>query len=175
MKRTYVMPLFVLTAICLVVSSALALMHSVTNPVIVSAAAQRAQEAMIDKIPDATGFESIDIDSFDELPATIKEIYGTTNNVGYVFIAAVSGFSGDITVICGVGPDGRIIDSSALSHTETRGIGTIIEQESFLGPFRGMDSSLEGIDAVTGATISTRAYIRAIDDILAAFEIVTGR
>jgi len=166
------MPLLVLTMICLVVSGALALMDSVTHPIIVSAAAERAQAAMIDSIPSATGFEPIEPDSFDRLPATIKEMYKTTNDVGYIFIAAVNGFSGDITVICGVDSDGRIISSSTLSHTETQGIGTILEQESFLEPFEGLDSRLEGIDTVTGATISTRAYISAIEDILQAFEII---
>jgi len=165
------MPLMVLTLICLVVSSALALMHSVTEPIIVSAAAERAQVAMSVKIPDATGFEALDLSVYEGLPGSIREVYATANGVGYIFIAAVNGFSGDITVICGVSPDGRIISSSALSHTETRGIGTIIEQESFLNIFIGLDGRLDGVDTVSGATISTRAYIHAIDDIMIAFEI----
>jgi len=172
MKKTYVMPLLVLTVICLVVSGALALMDSVTHPIIVSAAAERAQEAMIDIIPDATGFESVDLDRFDGLPVSVREVYKTTNDVGYVFIAAVNGFSGDITVICGIDPEGRIIASATLSHTETKGIGTIIEQESFLSPFEGLDNRLEGIDTVTGATITTRAFIHAIVDIHKAFEMI---
>jgi len=167
------MPLLVLTLICLVVSGALALTHSVTHPIIVSATEERARVAMIEKIPDATGFEPIDPSDFDGLPVSIREIYSTTNDVGFIFIAAVNGFSGDITVICGVDPEGRIISSSTLSHTETKGIGTIVEQESFLHPFEGLDYNLEGIDTVTGATISTRAYIRAIEDILEAFRQIT--
>ena len=172
MKKTYVMPLLVLTLICLVVSGALAFMHSITDPVITSAAAERAQTAMIIIIPGATGFEAVDLNGYEGLPSSIREIYNTSNNIGYVFIAAVNGFSGDITVICGVSPDGRIISTSALSHTETRGIGTIIDQESFLGLFAGSDDRLTGVDTVAGATISTRAYIHAIEDILKAFKII---
>ena len=176
MRRTYVMPLLVLTVICLVVSSALAYMDSVTGPIISAAAAERAQEAMIEKIPDATGFELIDkIDIYGDLPASIKEIYRTTNGIGYILIAAVNGFSGDITVICAIDPGGRIISCSTLSHTETKGIGTILEQESFLDLFMGLDINLEGIDTVTGATISTRAYIHAIDDIFSAFHLVNSQ
>ena len=175
MKKTYVMSLLVLTLICLFVSGALAFMDSVTSPVITSAAVERAQSAMIEIIPDATGFEPIDHSDFTGIPTTVREMYRTTNNTGYIFIAAVNGFSGDITVICGVTSDGRIISSSTLSHTETKGIGTILEQESFLDPFSGLDNNLDGIDTVTGATISTRAYIRAINDIFIAFDIVTGR
>lgn len=172
MKRTYVMPLLVLTLICLVVSGALAVMETITSPIIISAAAERAQVAMSDKIPAAEGFEEIELDGFDGIPSSVREVYRTTNDVGYIFIAVVNGFSGDITVICGVDNDGRVIACATLSHTETKGIGTILEMESFLGPFRGLDRQLEGIDTVTGATISTRAYIHAIEDILEAFEVI---
>ena len=175
MKRTYVMPLLVLTIICLVVSGALAFMDSITSPIVAEAAAERAQEAMIKIIPDAQGFESIDLSYIDELPASIREIYRTTNGIGYIIIAAVNGFSGDITVICGIAPDGTIIESATLSHTETKGIGTILEEESFLSPFGGLDASLEGIDTVAGATISTRAYIQAINDIFEAFRLVDSQ
>ena len=166
------MPLLVLTLICLVVSGALAYMNSITHPVISAAAEDRTQAAMRVKIPEALDFESIQLSYVEGLPASIREIYRTTNGIGYILIAAVNGFSGDITVICAVRNDGTIISTSTLSHTETKGIGTIIEQESFLSPFSDADSSLEGIDTVTGATISTRAFIHAIDDILTAFEIV---
>jgi len=171
-KRTYVMPLVVLTAICLVVSSALAFMDSITSPVILAAAEERAQVVMKEMIPNATGFEHIEFGAADGIPTTIREIYMTTNGVGYIFIAAVNGFSGDITVICAVAPDGNIIGTSTLSHTETKGIGTILEQESFLAPFTGLDRNLEGIDTVTGATISTSAFIRAIQDIMETFYLI---
>jgi electron transport complex protein RnfG len=166
------MPLLVLTVICLVVSGALAMMNSITYPIISSAAAERAQVSMIETVPNAAGFEPVELSQIEELPASIREIYRTTNDVGYVFIASVNGFSGNIVVICGIDSDGNIIKSSTLSHTETKGIGTIIEQESFLGSFNGLDSRLEGIDTVAGATISTRAYIHAIEDIFIAFELV---
>jgi len=173
-KRTYVMPLLVLTVICLVVSGALALMHTVTDPIVVSAAAERAQVAMSYTIPNATGFVAVDTSGIEGIPSTIREIYKASNDVGYIFIAAVGGFSGDVTVICGLDNDGMIISTSTLSHTETRGIGTIIEQESFLDPFSGLDNRLSGIDTVTGATITTRAFIHAIEDVCEAFEVVRG-
>jgi len=176
MRKTYVMPLLVLTVICLIVSGALAFMDSITNPVITAAAAERAQEAMAGKMPDATGFEMIDLSQINgDIPSTVREIYKTTNGIGFIFIAAVNGFSGDITVICAIDPEGRIISCSTLSHTETRGIGTILEQESFLDPFSGLDSNLHGIDTVAGATISTRAYIHAIEDIFKAFHIIDSQ
>ena len=176
MRKTYVMPLLVLTVICLVVSAALAYMNSITSPIVAAAAAERAESSMYAKMPDATGFESIAPSSIEgNMPSTVREIYRTTNGIGYIFIAVTNGFSGDITIICAVDPSGKIIACSTLSHTETRGIGTIIEQESFLSPFAGKDSNLTGIDTVTGATISTRAFIGAIDDVFKAFDLVNSQ
>ena len=168
------MPLLVLFVICFVVSGALAYMNSITSPIVAAAAAERAQSSMMRKIPAASGFELIGLNNISgDMPVSIREIYKTTNDIGYIFIAAVNGFSGDITVICAIDPQGRIISCSTLSHTETRGIGTILDQESFLGPFSGLDDNLEGIDTVAGATISTRAYIHAIRDIFTAFHFIT--
>ena len=171
MKNEFVMPILVLTLICVVVSGALAFMDGITHPVIEAAAIDRAQAAMNAIIPEATGFEQIGTDG---LPPTVREAYKTENNVGYIFILSVNGFSGEIRVICGIDPEGEIISCGALSHTETKGIGTILDQPSFTGQFDGKDSRLEGISTVTGATISTRAYIGAIRDAFAAYEAVQG-
>jgi len=174
MKQNFVIPILVLTVICLVVSGALAVMDSFTAPIISEANAQRAAEAMNAKIPHAEEFELIDIVGLG-LPQYIKEVYRTTNDVGYIFIAAKNGFSGDITVICAINNDGRIIATSTLSHTETVGIGTVIEDEKFLNPFSGIDQdNLGNIDTITGATISTRAYIEIIREIFAAYHIIVG-
>jgi len=168
------MPLLVLTLICVVVSVALAIMHSITEPIITEAAHERAQIAMLETLPDATGFEQISAYDFDGIPVSIREMYRTSNNVGYIFIAAVRGFGGDITVIAGVDNDGRIISSSTLSHSETRGIGNFIEEEWFIGQFIGLRNNFEDVDTIAGATITRDAFIHAIEDVLIAFEIVRG-
>ena len=171
MKHDFVMPIAVLTIICIVVAGALALMNSFTAPVIDAAAADRAFVSMTQKIPDATGFTPV---STDGLPRAIRAVYSTDNNVGYIFIISVNGFSGEIRVMCAIDNDGRIVSSSTLQHTETQGIGTILDQASFTGQFDGKDESLDDVFTVTGATISTAAYKNAIREAFAAFDIVTG-
>ncbi|MCL2078822.1 MAG: FMN-binding protein [Oscillospiraceae bacterium] len=172
MFREYIKPLLVVTIICVVASAALAAVNGMTEPIIREAAEARANEMMKELIPEAAGFERIDISANDKVPDTVTQIFETSNNAGYVFIAEVSGFSGIINVICAIDSDGKIIKASTLSHTETQGIGTILDQESFLTPFTGSDYRLDGIDTVTGATISTSAYIGAIGDIFTAFDAI---
>ena len=179
MKKDFIIPVLVLTIICLVVGVALALMNDATAPIITAASLERRDAAMLQKIPQADGFEILYTQGADStelsgqtLPDSIREIYSTTNNVGYIFIAAMPGYSGNITVITAIDPNGQIIQTSTLSHTETQGIGTIIETPSFLDKFIGRDSRLEGVDTVAGATVTTRAYIRAIEDIMIAFDML---
>jgi len=170
-KDDFIKPIAILTIICLVVSGALAMTNGVTAPIINEAAAVRAQLAMEAIIPHATGFEQV---SHDEFPRAVREAYKTENDVGYIFIVSVNGFSGDIRVICGIDSDGLIISSSTLSHTETKGIGCILDEERWNGPFSGKDAQLDGISAVTGATISTVAYMNAILAAFDAFELIRG-
>jgi len=170
-KKDFVLPIVVLTLICIVVTGALAMMNNVTAPIIQQAAEERAFQAMSNKIPQATGFVPVEHDG---LPRAIRAAYRTENDVGYVFIVSVNGFSGEIRVMSGVDNDGRIISSSTLHHTETQGIGTILDQDSFTSQFDGKDINLEGIAAVTGATISTVAYIEAVRYALEAMELIRG-
>jgi len=171
MKKDFILPIVVLTVICIVGAGALAIMNNITSPIIEAAAAVRAYAVMAEMIPHATGFVPIENDEF---PRNIEAAYKTENNVGFIFIVSVNGFSGEIRVMCGVDNDGRIISSTALSHTETQGIGTILDELLFTAQFDGEDMRLEGVSAVTGATISTQAYINAIKYALTAAEFVVG-
>ena len=169
MKKDFVAPILVLTLICLVISGALAFTNSITEPVIVSAAAEREEAARYEMIPEADGFKIIEAGG---LPSTIREVYGSTNGVGYIFMISTSGYGGDIVIICGMDTDGRLIHSKALELSETKGLGARIAEAPFADQFDGADSSLGGIAAITGATISSTAYINAIRDAFTAFEII---
>lgn len=172
MFKEYIKPLLVLTAVCLFFSAALAIVNSYTEPVIAEAAQQRAVDAMRSILPEATGFVQIEHKYPEDTNGTVREAYRAENDVGYVFIAAANGYDGEIRIICAMDNDGRIISVKTLSHTETVGIGTVIEDESFLSQFDGKDMYLEGVDTVTGATISTKAFISALDGVLNVYNII---
>ena len=171
MKDDFIMPILVLALICLVVSGALAATNVVTEPVITSAAEARAETARYEMLPESTGFERIEADG---LPDTVREVYRSENGVGFVLIMVTKGYGGDIRIICGMDNDGRVTKSSTLAHNETKGLGSKITELPFESQFAGADSRLSGVSAITGATISTEAYISAIGDAFAAFEIVRG-
>jgi len=117
------------------------------------------------------------------LPQALKFIEVTTQNltyakavnednklVGYVFLAEGKGYSSTIQLMVGVDQKLSLIGLKVLAQTETPGLGTRITEDSFLKQFFGKtkpaDFGLkkEGgeIDAITGATISSRAVARTL-------------
>lgn len=102
------------------------------------------------------------------------EIYPAFKNGEFVG-AAVTGFSekgysGLVKIMVGFTPDGHIYNISVLEQKETPGLGTKMKGEKFLKQFRDKDPSRydlkvekDGgeVDALTGATITTRAFTEA--------------
>jgi len=159
-------------------SAALALVNNITQPVIEEAAVERAVIAMKEIIPDAEGFVLFEPDATESggIPAGVAEIYGTTNNTGYIFMVTSYGYGGEIKLICGIDPDGKIIKTKILAHNETRGLGTkvfdIFGKELDESEEKTI-SFVKNTDAVAGATITSNAYKNGILDAFAAFEIIT--
>ena len=172
MKKDFVMPILVLSLICLLMSGALAVGNSITRPVIEEAAAGRAEAARMEIIPHTKGFVPLEAEG---LPKTVTEVYGTPDDMGYiVMVTAAGGYGGTVELICGIGPDGKIIKTKVLAHNETQGLGTAVFD--LKGPeYEGKDAAqIAGIDAIAGATITSSAYKRGVQDAFAAYEIVKG-
>jgi electron transport complex protein RnfG len=176
MKKELLTPVLALTLICLVITTALAVTDSITRPVIEGAARERASAArreVLPQAPEGDGFDELPVG--EGVPASVTEAYRAKNGAGYVFmITASGGYGGDISVIAGVDGDGRITAIKTLSHSETEGMGAKITEEWFTGQFSGKDSALEGVEAIAGATLSSKAFLSAVGDAFAAYEAVKG-
>ena len=84
--------------------------------------------------------------------------------MGYAFIAEGGGYSSTIKTMVGLYPNGTIRRIYVVSQSETPGLGTSIAEPDFTSQFNGKrieDVRLRQdggvIDAITGATISSRA------------------
>lgn len=120
----------------------------------------------------------------DPVPAVIRvksgssrdsiEIYPAFRGNGFagaaVTGASEKGYSGLVKLMVGFLPDGTINNIEVLEQKETPGLGTKMKGEKFLRQFRGKDPSSfnlkvekdgGGVDALAGATISTRAFSEA--------------
>jgi len=106
-------------------------------------------------------------DSLDIFPAKKDDIL-----VGYaVNTNTKKGFSGNISLMAGFKPDGTIINISVLEQKETPGLGTKMTEPLFKDQFNDKNPSTfnlkvkkDGgpVDAITAATISSRAFCDAI-------------
>ena len=172
LRKDFVMPILVLSVFCLVISGALAFTNSFTAPIVADAARLRAEVVRGEIIPDAADFELVEIEG---LPESVREVYRSSNDVGYIFVVVASGYGGDMKIILGLAPDGSVIQSKVLEHSETKGLGSKIEDDSFAGQFDGLDIGRFGaVDAISGATISSNAYAKAVCDALEAFGVLFG-
>ena len=71
--------------------------------------------------------------------------------------------------------EGRIIDCLTLSQKETDGIGSSCADESFYGQFDGKtEADYTKIDAISGATMTTNGYLKAIERAFASVKILKG-
>jgi electron transport complex protein RnfG len=95
--------------------------------------------------------------------------------VGAAVTAGEPGFSDMVSVIFGLDPaTGTLLGMTVLAHKETPGLGDKIERPAFLEQFRGVATPLAGVkgtpsapgevQTVTGATISSRAVLRIINN-----------
>ena len=161
-------PILVLTAICLFMSAALAFTNEKTAPIIAETERQQAEAAQKEVLPDADSLTKLDLA---DLPATVTEVFRAENGAGFVFTLTAKGYGGDMKLICGIDADGKIVACKTLLQSETKGLGTKTTEPKFKDQFKGKDSTLEGVEAISGATISSKAYIGAINDAFVAFEI----
>jgi Na+-translocating ferredoxin:NAD+ oxidoreductase subunit G len=93
--------------------------------------------------------------------------------VGYaVNTNTKKGFAGNINLMAGFKPDGTIYNISVLSQSETPGLGTKMTEPLFKDQFNGKNPSSfklkvkkDGgpVDAITAATISSRAFCNAVE------------
>jgi electron transport complex protein RnfG len=81
------------------------------------------------------------------------------------------GYGGDVWLMVGLEPDGRVHDVVVLEHKETPGLGTKMSSPKFKDQFKGVNPAefnlkvvKDGgdIDALTGATITSRAFGDAV-------------
>jgi Na+-translocating ferredoxin:NAD+ oxidoreductase subunit G len=106
-------------------------------------------------------------DSLDVYPAKKDgEIIGYAVNT-----YTKKGFSGSINLMAGFKPDGTIINITVLDHKETPGLGAKMTEPAFKDQFNNknptgfsMKVKKDGgpVDAITAATISSRAFCDAI-------------
>ena len=161
--KTILIPAVALFSICLVAAALLAVTNSVTAEKIEAIAAETEEDARREIFPDAASFGT---------PQTQDDVvYAEALDykdrlIGYTFTSAAKGYGGDVTVMTGVLPDGTIAGVEILDVSDETPAGTI-------GVSTASKQVEGGIDALTGATYTSRGVAEAVNKALALFEDIT--
>ena len=174
--KAILIPTLSLFLICVFVTAALALTNNVTVEKIAANELESKNQSMKNVCPDA--------ESFDELIPDImyagKDSGGKIT--GYAISTAAQGYGGQVKVMTGIA-DGKIIGIDVFyNDNETPGLGKNTSDSSFRDQYKGLstleeiavskDSSsgnAQTVDAVTSATISSRAVTVAVNEACAIY------
>ena len=173
----------VLTAVTVIAGALLGYVNDLTKGPIADANAKALSDAIAVVVP---GFDNQPTEN----PETIEvngasyTIYKATKGgefIGAAVRSTSNGFGGPLTILVGFDAEGNIIDYSLLSHAETPGLGSKADiwfKKDGKGSVIGMNPgknplsvSKDGgnIDAITASTITSRAFLAAVNNAYQAY------
>lgn len=173
MKNSLLNMVLVLGSISLVASAGVGYVYKVTEEPIALAAEANKKAALGEVLP-AFDAETASEAMLDEIPVTVHTATSGDQVVGYaVETATMKGFSGQFKLMVGFTSDGRVRAVKVLEHAETPGLGSKMTEAG-----NPLFASIDGrnpsemnlavkkdggdVDALTAATITSRAYVDAV-------------
>ena len=181
LESSFANMVIVLTIITVVAAACLGAMNNATaEPIAASKKAK--QEAAIKAV--LPQFASVDTAVIVNGQKIFRAYDAENNLVGIAIETAELGFGGDITTMVGVDANGTIVNYSLLQHAETPGLGSkLVDWFLVKSDIRGANSanmplrvSKDGgeFDAITAATISSRAFLNSINKAYETYQIARG-
>lgn len=175
-----------LTIICVFAAAVLAGVNKLTSGPIEMSKKAKLENAIKAVVPEFDNSPSEEAYWAEVAPGDSLKIYPAKKSGELVGVAVESntmkGFSGEIKVIVGLDANGKIINYSVLQHAETPGLGSKMEEwfrvdknaQNIIGKELNKGSlrvTKDGgdVDAITAATISSRAFLEAINRAYAAY------
>lgn len=183
-KKDILIPTVSLLIICLMTTLILALTNSATAGKIETLQKETAKAAQQAVLPTAATFQEKSV-KLSGKTYTYYEGYDAKKELaGYVMSTSANGYGGLISVMTGIGPDGKVTNAQILDLTETAGLGMNATKDSFIGQFKGKSAGItvekggaaggNAINAMTGATITSKAVTKAVNEALDIYNTVKG-
>lgn len=188
-----------LTIITLVAGFALGYVYDVTKEPIKIMEEKTKTDAYKKVFETAASFETseIDTESLDQVIAAsniesvscdgaVKACDEAGNTLGYVInVTSHGGYGGDISLSVGIADSGEVLGVEILSISETAGLGMKAKEDSFKNQFKNKTVSMFSytkaeptadfeIQALSGATITTKAVTNAVNAAICVFGEIGG-
>lgn len=174
--------LFIITALT---TLALASVNAMTAPIIAANTEKKVVEAQ-QIVLDADEFRDSNVKDFspsaEGVEVTgVKLGYSGEEFAGYVVTSVCGeGYGGDIEVMVGIDTDKKVTKIEIMSLSETPGLGANAQKDTFKAQYGGKSSGIavkkgggasgNEIDAISGATITSKAVTKAVNAALEAVD-----
>ena len=188
LKSSLLNMVLVLVGVAMVIGAVLAWVNNITEKPI----ADKAQQTLANGIRDVMGTADINVDEPDSLTLDLQGkaydfvIHNVNSTSGDYLGAAVEsttlGFGGDLKVLVGFDAHGKVLGYTILQASETPGLGAKADkwfQKDGKGSIIGrsladgnltVDKDGGDVDAITASTITTRAFLKAVNQEYAAYK-----
>ena len=149
--KDFVIPVVVLTVICVVVSAALVFTYQATKPIIDEAKNAEANAARAVVLPGASGFEEVELTA--EIEGAV-DAYKETSGMGYVVTASAQGYGGPVNLMVGFAK---------------------LAEDSYGAGYVGKTASdYTEVDGISGATVTSKAYKKALGTAFELYSAASG-
>lgn len=153
---------------CLFAGMLIAAVYFVTAPIAAEKRIMLKNQAMQALVKEADTFEKIN-----DMENWYRAKKGN-ELIAYVGPGESKGYGGSIKMLVAITTDGKVIDYTIMAHNETPGLGDNAAKDFFRSQFFGKDETklvvvkdpknTQNIQALTGATITSKAVTKAVRD-----------
>lgn len=177
-KKELSTPAFIATValklllICAVVAAMLAIVNNITSPTIAHNELEKTEAALRDIFPELDEYQTLEIET--DSASAVYAIKSADAYLGYAAKVSPKGFGGAVNLIVGVDFDRNVRGIKVISHSETPAQGTKALDDTYLAGYTSLGGEAlvlgADIDAVSGATITSKAVNTGVNSCLALYE-----
>lgn len=171
-----IMPAVVLMIICVIISALVIVVYDLTYVDNTGVMTDALKEGCGEIFKDGK-FEILleETDGDEKIPVTfegVEQIIVDKEKDYCVFEIIADGYEkGGLHILVGINPQGEVEGISFVEITETKGVGTKVEDKDWLSGFKGAlnKSDVEAVDNITGASFSSKGVKSAIKTALSTY------
>lgn len=153
-----------LLVICLAVAAVVSLVNEVTK----TRYAELQEQEKANAMAAIFGVSSVTVTELSDPHIEQNNCYAVQQGdklLGFCVQVVTAGFGGDMTLMVGFNSDLAVVGVQILSHSETPGLGAKVNDAGYLSQYGGKTGDLalgEDVDAISGATISSKAVLAGV-------------
>jgi electron transport complex protein RnfG len=175
-RNPFVRMIVVLTIVSMFSGVVLAQTYKMTIPKIMENDKIKQENAIKSVVPGGKQVNDVSKEGIEAFEVTDEN----GNKVGMAFVADAGGFGGIIKLMVGIDIENRkLTGMTVLSHAETPGLGARIQESWFQEQFKDKSiddefAAKQDVDAITGATVSSKAVADGLRNSIERFMQVYG-